>query len=167
MLAGSRYTDAKLVVAQRYITRSTRPGCEPHVPLSPAEFSAYEGAGKFLFSWRAYEFSYGVSRTVLSDVSAGWHVLVNGSRRYLEKAREIYPDLLPVCLLVGPDVLESRLLSRGRETAVEISARLRRAHQFADMLPADAILIRNDGRIEEVVGQLLNLLEYEVPPGIR
>lgn len=149
---------ANLVVARRYITREKREGCEEHVPLSQAEFESRERDGDFLFNWRAHGFQYGIGREVLSELENGLHVILNGSRRYLATAQDIYPDLVPVCLEVSPEVLELRLKARGRETMQQVAARLERARDYASVIPDGITRVYNNAQIEDAAAQVLDLL---------
>jgi ribose 1,5-bisphosphokinase len=158
-VAGWQKDSGSIVAARRYITRNVRPGCEPHSSLSEAEFDASERAGEFLFNWEAHGFQYGIGQEVLAELNVGKHVVVNGSRRYLATAQGIYPDLLPLCLEVASEVLESRLIARGRETAGEVTARLQQAQAFSGLIPDDVIRIDNNDRIELAAEQLRQLLK--------
>lgn len=148
-----------VVAARRFITRKARPGCEVHTVLSQTEFELRERAGDFLFNWQAHGFQYGIGREIVSNLAYGQHVVVNGSRRYLATAQGIYPGLVTVCLEVESDILESRLIARGRENTTEILARLQRAREFSSMIPPDTIRISNNSNIEVAVEQLRKLLD--------
>ncbi len=148
-----------IVAAQRYITRKVRPGCEPHTMLSQAEFDASERAGEFLFNWEAHGFQYGIGQKALAELKSGKHVVVNGSRRYLATAQGIYPNLVPLCLEVTPEILKLRLTARGRETPDEVTARLQQAQAYAGLIPDDVIRIDNNGHIESAAEQLRQLLK--------
>ena len=148
-----------IVIARRYITRERREGCEVHYPLSVPEFERLEREGHFLFNWHAHGFQYGIGREVLYALAGGRSVIMNGSRRYLATAREIYPQLIPVCLEVSPEILEQRLRSRGRETPQQIAQRLQRAIAYARVIPRGVIRVSNNGRIEAAAVRLLGLLE--------
>ena len=147
-----------LSIAQRHITRKTRENCEQHVPLSQQDFLEREREGEFLFNWQAHGYQYGVGKEVLGTLEEGRHVLMNGSRRYLRTARDIYPGLIPVALEVDPAVLRERLAARGRENETQISARLQRARDYAHSIPPDAVRIGNNERIEAAVRDLLESL---------
>ncbi len=150
---------AAAAIARRYITRDRREGCELHTPLSASDFERLEREGHFLFNWHAHGFQYGIGREVLDELAGGRSVVMNGSRRYLATAREIYPQLLPVCLEVSPGILEARLCSRGRETPRQIALRLQRAVAYARVIPRGVIRVSNNGSIEEAAEQVLGLLE--------
>ena len=140
-----------LRVARRCITRPQHPGDEDHIELSKAEFARRERAGEFLFAWQSHGFSYGIERTVLDWLQAGDDVVVNGSRAYLDSALAIYPRLQPVWISVSEAMLRARLGARGRETAAQIDARLRRNRELEERYRSRYACIRNDGSIAEAL----------------
>jgi len=158
-VSGWQQAGQHVIAARRYITRKIRPGCEAHTALSQSNFDLRERAGDFLFNWQAHGFQYGIGREVLTELACGKHVVINGSRRYLVTAQDIYPGLIPVCLEVLPEVLEARLIARGRENAEEIAARLQRAEEFSNIIPDNAIRISNNDQIEVAAEQLYGLLD--------
>jgi ribose 1,5-bisphosphokinase len=74
--------------------------------------------------------------------------VLNGSREYLLRAKDRYPELLSVCIDVPQQVLEQRLIDRQRETAQEIQARLHRNLVLKRASPVD-VTLSNEGTIEE------------------
>jgi len=142
---------AGLRVARRCITRARHPGDEDHIELSAAEFAHRERAGQFLFAWRSHGFSYGIERSVLDWLDAGEDVIVNGSRAYLETALAIYPRLSPLWIAVPDAVLRERLGARGRESAAQIEARIRRNHELEERYRSHYDCIRNDGSIADAL----------------
>lgn len=151
-----------VLVVQRYITRESREHCEGHIAVSEHDFVLRERAGEFVFSWQAHGHHYGVGREVLDVLAEGRHVLMNGSRRYLQTARDIYPDLVPVSLEVEQEVLRKRLIARGREDAMQIRARLQRACDYAHSVPEDTMRIYNNDRIEVAARRLLDVMGLQV-----
>jgi ribose 1,5-bisphosphokinase len=90
---------------------------------------------------------------------AGFDVVVNGSRAHLPQAQARYAKaLLPVCLQVSPDILRSRLQSRGRENAKEIDQRLERAARYT---PSQCPVLDNDGSLLQSVDNLLSLIHQK------
>jgi ribose 1,5-bisphosphokinase PhnN len=85
-------------------------------------------------------------------------VIFNGSRAALPAARLAFPDLR-VILVTAPDaILAARLAGRGRETAADIEARLRRAaFALPDGITAETVL--NDATPEEGIARLLCALQ--------
>ena len=150
----------QLVIAHRYITRPAYAGGENHVALSEAEFRRREKLGLFAISWQAHGLYYGLGEEIDHWLARGLNVLVNGSRLHLPIVQQHYgAQLLPLVLQVSPQVLETRLRQRGRETEAEISKRLARA---AEPLPAHCYPLNNDGALSDTLDKLRQLLEH--PP---
>lgn len=145
-------------VARRVITRSAEAVGESAEAVTHDEFDRLERSGAFAMSWRANELAYGIPIQIDHWLAAGQDVLVNGSRGYLEKARERYPDILAILLSVRPEVLRQRLLKRNRETPEQIEARLARSARFEDALD-DLFLLDNSGDLLDSVTKLLQLIE--------
>ncbi|MBU1285406.1 MAG: phosphonate metabolism protein/1,5-bisphosphokinase (PRPP-forming) PhnN, partial [Gammaproteobacteria bacterium] len=137
--ARERLAERGCVIARRVITRSAEAVGEDAIGVSSAEFDQQEAAGGFALSWRANGLAYGIPRQIDDWLAAEQDVLVNGSRAYLQQARQRYPDLLGVLLTVEPAVLRERLLRRGRESTEQIEQRLARNAQF------DAASAERDG----------------------
>jgi ribose 1,5-bisphosphokinase len=145
----------RLRVARRYITRPARRGDDHHVELEPAEFERRERNGDFLFAWRSHGFSYAVETGLLACLDADEDLLVNGSRAYLETAREIVPGLVPVWMQVPEAVLRDRLARRARESAAEIERRLERNRHLERGRCVEWPVIVNDGSIEQTCRRFL------------
>ncbi|MGE8499398.1 MAG: phosphonate metabolism protein/1,5-bisphosphokinase (PRPP-forming) PhnN [Pseudomonas sp.] len=162
-------------IARRVITRSAEAVGEDALAVSLDEFDIQERAGAFAMSWRANGLAYGIPRQIDEWLAAGQDVLVNGSRGYLEVARQRYPHLLPVLLQVDEAVLRQRLMARGRETPEQIEQRLARSRSFTPVGGASAAtvaakapptgeflaILDNSGPLENTVAKLLRLLERE------
>lgn len=145
-------------VARRVITRSAEAVGESAEAVTHDEFDRLERSGAFAMSWRANELAYGIPTQIDQWLAAGNDVLVNGSRGYLEQARQRYPGLLAVLLRVQPDVLRQRLLKRNRETPEQIEARLARNARFEDSLEG-VVTLDNSGDIQATVNRLLTLID--------
>jgi len=177
--ARERLAERGCVIVRRVITRSAEAVGEDAIGVSPAEFDQQEAAGAFALSWRANGLAYGIPRQIDDWLAAGQDVLVNGSRGYLPKARERYPELLAILLQVDEAALRLRLQARGRESAEQIEARLARSRDFvvggalaaivaaeAERRPAtptqgsteNLIVLNNSGPLDQTVTQLLQLL---------
>lgn len=156
LLRGCRSRRAGLLVAQRYITRKPDGVGENHVWLGSVAFERRVVSGAFAMHWSANGYRYGIGREVDQWLARGGQVLVNGSRAYLDQAREKYGStLVPVLVSVDPSRLRQRLIQRGRESAGEIDARIRRARELEQQLPPDSLVVENNGIVEEAVAQLL------------
>jgi ribose 1,5-bisphosphokinase len=146
-----------VVFAHRYITRPVELSGENHIALSEAEFEARRDAGLFAMHWRANGLRYGIGWEINFWLAKGCHVVVNGSREYLPRARREYPDLCAVLVCVAPQVLAARLRARGRESEEQIAQRLARAQAYTLLDPALQV-IHNDGELAQAGRQLLRLL---------
>ncbi|MCG9693601.1 ribose 1,5-bisphosphokinase [Vibrio sp. Isolate22] len=152
-----------LVVAHRYITRAADAGGENHIELSDDEFFIRYSRNMFAMSWQAHGMSYGIGQEVHQWMDAGLSVVVNGSRAYLDAARDLFGErLVPVVVSVKPEVLEARLRARGRESGAEIALRLQRAADYClDPLSTlnNTLCIDNSGTLEESIAQFARLKE--------
>lgn len=145
-----------ILFARRCITRPLGAGGEDHVELTAEEFEQGLATDAFLLVWRSHGHWYGVGREVEVHLREGLDVAVNGSRGYLEEARRRVPILVPIGIRVSPERLSARLRSRGRETPPEIARRIERAAAFP--FPADAVIIDNDGPLEQAVESFCRLV---------
>lgn len=145
-------------IARRFITRSAEAVGESAEAVSHDEFDRLERSGAFAMSWRANELAYGIPIHIDHWLASGEDVLVNGSRGYLEQARQRYPEMLVVLLSVRPEVLRQRLLKRNRESPEQIEARLARNARFEDSLD-ELFLLDNSGDLQESVDKLLRLID--------
>ncbi|NOH34499.1 ribose 1,5-bisphosphokinase [Vibrio chagasii] len=152
-----------LVVAHRYITRAADAGGENHVELSDDEFFIRYSRNMFAMSWQAHGMSYGIGQEVHQWMDAGLSVVVNGSRAYLDAARDLFGKrLVPVVVSVKPEVLEARLRARGRESDAEIALRLQRAADYcvdSESTLNNTLCIDNSGTIEQSIAQFARLKE--------
>lgn len=120
-------------VVRRIITRSAEASGEQALGVSHEAFERMMAEGAFALHWNANGLRYGIPADIDHALNQGQWVLVNGSRGYLPEALSKYPNLVPVVITVATDVLRARLCVRGRETAVEIDARLARNDRLNDM----------------------------------
>ncbi|MBW8356310.1 MAG: phosphonate metabolism protein/1,5-bisphosphokinase (PRPP-forming) PhnN [Pseudomonas sp.] len=118
-------------VVRRVITRSAESVGEEAQEVTVEEFERRVAGGDFALFWRANGLGYGIPVQIDTWLAQGRNVLINGSRGHLPQARERYPDLVPIVLMVDTEVLRRRLLRRGRESLPEIERRLQRNEQFA------------------------------------
>lgn len=146
-----------VMIAHRYITRMAHAGGENHVALSATEFALRRQAGLFCLDWKSHGLHYGVGLEVRHWLDAGFVVVLNGSREYLEQASRRVPELVPVVLSVAPEVLRARLLARSRETPQQIEQRLQRAAEFSVSHPR-ALFIDNNGALEAAGERFLQRL---------
>jgi ribose 1,5-bisphosphokinase len=147
-----------IVFAHRYITRPVESGGENHIELTYAEFARREQLGLFAMTWESHGYRYGVGIEIDTWLARGLAVVVNGSRDQVPAVRRRYPDIGIVWVSARPEVVESRLQSRGRESREEIEARLKRNSRLGVAPPADVLRIDNDGTLEAAGERLIALL---------
>lgn len=158
-----QHLPSDVAVAHRYITRPADAGSENHIALSEAEFIQRRQHGLFAMEWHAHQCQYAVGIEIDTWMQLGCHVVVNGSRAHLEKARQRYGQrLVPVCLQVSEPVLTERLTRRGREDTAQIACRLQRAREYENALPAGCCRLNNDGALHETLQHLLAILALPV-----
>jgi len=154
--AGERLLANGCRIARRVITRSAESVGEDARGVTPEEFARMELEGAFALHWHANGLSYGIPRGIDDWLAEGHDVLVNGSREYLPVARQHYPDLLAILLVVKPSVLRQRLVARGRESLAEIDARLQRNKSFGE--EPDCVQLDNSGTLEAAATRLVDLV---------
>lgn len=147
-----------VVFAHRYITRPADSGGENHIALSESEFELRLARGLFSMHWQSHGLRYGIGIEVLDWLSSDVSVVVSGSREYLSRARETFPDLVYVHVTAPPEVLRERLRARGREQDAEVEARIERSTSVAAGAGAHDVEIVNHGRIDEAGRLFLDLL---------
>lgn len=154
-----------LVIAQRYITRRADYGGEKHISLSEAEFKKRQAEGQFVMCWQANQCLYGISSEVSDYLQKGISVLFNGSREQIPEAQKQFQSSLRVISLeVSNNTLAKRLIDRGRESQVNIEARLAR-HLLLQSLPlckAQVCKLDNNGELITTVNNLLAYLDKEI-----
>ena len=135
----------RFVFPKRDVTRPATATVEDHESVSANEFEKRRRAGAYALSWEAHGLGYGLPARIVGDIAAGKIVVCNGSRAIVEHAAEQFPRTRVLLIDAAPEVRAARLAGRGRESATEIAARLRRE---APEAPAGAIPIDNSGPLE-------------------
>lgn len=149
---------ADIRFVRRTITRPRDSVGEDHDAVTAEAFEALTRSGAFAVSWKAHGLGYGIPADVHDDLAAGRVVIVNGSRSALDAFSTAFPRLLVVNITARPDVLAKRLTARGRETAADIEARLKRS---TEPLPPqlDTVSIDNSGELAAAGKELVRLIE--------
>lgn len=146
--------DKRFVFVRRAITRAADAGGEHHQELSVDDFRRLADNGGFALWWKAHGLYYGIPQTTLKDLAAGHILVVNGSRAALPAFRNVYGDALKIALVTAPQpVLSERLAARGRESAADILARLKRQPSVNDDVQEN-VTIMNDRQPQDA-GQML------------
>lgn len=150
--------DYPLVFAHRYITRAVELSGENHIALTENEFANRLTRGCFCMHWHSHGLSYGVGIEVQAWLNLGLDVVLNGSRRYLAEATQLFPNIIPLLIDVKPEVLEQRLIQRGRESPQQIAERLQRAKAFKDLAHPNLVRVDNNKNLELGLVELIGVL---------
>ncbi|MFF0223214.1 phosphonate metabolism protein/1,5-bisphosphokinase (PRPP-forming) PhnN [Streptomyces sp. NPDC004629] len=150
-----RHAGPDVSLPQRHITRAPGPG-EDHLPVSAHTFRIASEAGRFAIEWNAHGLRYGIPIEIDDDIKDGRSVVANVSRSVLAELAARYEHVVVVRVTVSDAVRASRLRTRGREDADDISRRLHRPDPAPDYA-VDAE-IRNDGTIEAGAAALLRVI---------
>lgn len=146
----------EVYLVRRVITRPAEAGGEAHEAADIDSFLQRAERGDFAAAWTAHGLSYGIPKRELESGAAV--TVFNGSRAALPEILTSLPDARVIEITASDDVLAQRLALRGRETAEDILARLRRARFSAPMPTKDVIRIENDGALEDAAAQLKKAL---------
>ncbi len=143
--------------ARRTITRAAGDATEDHEAIGQEDFAKLAQEGAFALHWQAHGLYYGVRRTEMTD-RGGW-VIVNGSRAYVQEARERCPGMTVLHFSAPENIVRQRLLSRQRETADQVEARVLRSRTAAVDIADGDLQIVNAGSLEESASTLCQLLQ--------
>ncbi|UVK48178.1 phosphonate metabolism protein/1,5-bisphosphokinase (PRPP-forming) PhnN (plasmid) [Mesorhizobium sp. AR07] len=137
---------------RRIISRPVTTG-EFHEAVQDDEFERRVVQEGFALHWQAHGHRYGISSEIDIWLERGDVVVANGSRAMLEVARQRYPDLLVVSIIVPPAILAQRLAARGRETKDAIRLRLLRNSQVS--VDGERALQIDNSRAPQIGGEHL------------
>lgn len=143
--------------ARRLITRPAMPGAEDHDSCDEAGFREAQANGGLALSWQAHGLSYGIPTTELAGIGTGAVVIVNVSRAAIAAAERLAEHVVVLNITAPVGVLAQRLAARGRESEVDIAARLRREAPLTAER-AEIVTILNDRSIAEAAEELLAVL---------
>jgi phosphonate metabolism protein PhnN/1,5-bisphosphokinase (PRPP-forming) len=160
LLDGARRALADLplfVFPRRIITRQSDPASEDHLTLSEQDFAAQKAAGGFFLDWEAHGLHYALPGAIAEALAAGRTVIANVSRQVIDEARQRHPVTTVVFVTAPLEVLEQRLLARGREDRATVRGRL--ARSIAAPAGPQVVTIVNDGPLEAAVADFLDVLK--------
>jgi ribose 1,5-bisphosphokinase len=150
--------DPQIGFVRRVITRAVDGKTENHLSVTPEQFAFLEQDSRFAVSWTAHGLRYGIPIETVDEVASGRILLANGSRAALDRFIKVYPVVAVLEITARPDVIASRLASRGRESADQIERRLNR--NAGEWIPACRhIRIDNSGRIADAADRLRCAIE--------
>jgi phosphonate metabolism protein PhnN/1,5-bisphosphokinase (PRPP-forming) len=148
--------EPQFVFPRRIITRPSDPHSEAHCTLSETEFAARQAAGAFFLQWGAHGLNYALPGSVGDDLAAGRTVVANVSRTVIDEARHRHPATTVVFVTAPADVLERRLLARGREDVATVRRRL--ARDVARPRGPHVVTLVNDGPLQSALEAFLAIL---------
>lgn len=158
-LAGRR----GFVFPRRIITRPSDPASEVHDSLGEAEFERLRAAGAFFLHWGAHSLRYALPASIADDLSGGATVIANVSRAVILQAHAKHPATTVIFVTAPQEVLEERLLARGREDREAVRRRLARSAELPAGPPVVTVL--NDDSLEVATQRFLAALAQPAFPG--
>ena len=151
----------KFVFARRVITRPQGSPGEDHEACTEAEFQSRASQGGFVMTWQAHGLNYGLPTSLLDAMREGQHIIANGSRAMVATLREKIPSLIVIEVNAPKSVLETRLASRGRETAEDVARRLNRT--VADYPEGQRVLrVINDGTLADGIDRFIHAIAQQL-----
>jgi ribose 1,5-bisphosphokinase len=142
--------------ARRYITRP--PGVdEDNYYVDEVGFSFLENAAFFVSSWRAHRNCYGVPRHEINQNQGRKTVISSVSRSSIADFERACKTPVTILVTARLEILEKRLLSRGRESTEKVRDRLQRAHK--PLSTNNYISFDNSGELLQSKNNFISLLE--------
>ena len=149
--------DGSVIFPRRFVTRLSNPDAEDHISMTEMEFALAVAEGAFALWWRAHGNSYGIGSFIESHLDSGATVVVNCSRASIADACERFVNVTVAEITAPEEILVSRIVARGRETAEQARDRVQR--KVPDC-PAGVRVERivNDGAMADAVTKFAALL---------
>ncbi len=150
--------DARFSFPRRVVTRAAVVALEDHDSIDASAFSRERLRGSYALDWEAHGLCYGIPASIEAEMTAGQVVVVNTSRRVIERAVEKYPRCAVLVITARPEIRAERLLGRGRETIDDVTARLQRE---GAPVPdgVEAVMIDNSGSLAEGIAGFVAALK--------
>ncbi len=119
-------TESPLRWARRTINRPATTEGENHESVSSEAFGILLETQQLAMHWSANTHQYGIRHSELLPLPQPSWIFVNGSRGYLNAAAASHPEMTVLHITAERQVLQQRLLGRGRESLEAIEQRLNR-----------------------------------------
>lgn len=146
--------DHRFSFPRRVVTRQAMVELEDHDSIDAAEFGRQKLRGAYALDWEAHGLCYGVPAAIDAAMVAGRVVVVNTSRKVIERAIEKYPNCHVLVVTAEPQIRARRLAGRGRESTADIAARL--AREGAPVPEGvNAVTIDNSGSLDHGVARFV------------
>ncbi len=149
--------DARFQFIRREITRPADPDGENHIPVSESFFDQRLQAHQYKLWWGAHGLRYGIVQDAFNPSKDRKVVVFNASRSIVAHTQGVLDAVHVIEITVCQRLLRDRLLSRGRETPVQIEARLRRVDEFRGCREG-WVQLDNSGDIEDATQGLTRKL---------
>lgn len=143
---------------RRIITRDATPqSSELHTPITDAAFEAARVSGDYFLHWQAHGRKYAISSQAANELQSGRIVVASVSRTVITQACRKVDDATIIQITASASVRETRLASRGREAAADITSRLSREVSI-DGGNAPLLTIDNNGPLEYGIDAMVSAL---------
>lgn len=152
--------DKQFCFPRRCITRPAGSVGEKHIPVLPEDFGQMARQGAFLLSWKAHHLGYGIPHHALSELEAGKTVIVNVSRSVIDDACALVgqDNVRVISIRASSEALRKRLEARGREDALDIERRLRRASAY-QIEGNHVVHVDNDADLDTGIARFIDAIE--------
>lgn len=157
-LARKHYNgDSKMAFVKRFITRPPDHN-EQNYYVDHQTFHLLKHHNHFIADWQAHGHLYGVSTSSLQTDNRVFFISV--SRSAIEEFEQHYKDVTTLLITADLEVLQNRLISRGREGFEAVRKRLERAKKdvqarnlitFNNSYPLDVTSRRFIGQLDKIV----------------
>jgi phosphonate metabolism protein PhnN/1,5-bisphosphokinase (PRPP-forming) len=151
-------SETDTVFARRTITRKAH-ASEDYDAIDEAAFWQRAADGQFAMVWQANDLCYGIPRSIEADLAAGRDVVINGSREYLPKLLELFPQAQVIWIEADAQKIQERLQARQRESGALLLKRMERGAQFMPPESQTVIRIDNSGSLDNAGNRLLEILQ--------
>lgn len=141
--------DPRISFVRRVITRPVDPGGEDHEPVTEAEFDARA----YALSWSAHGLRYGIPAEALNAPVT----VANVSRAVIAEAAQRY-QVRVIEITASPEILNARLVARGRENTGDVALRLARSVAVPGGVAVTKVW--NDGTLADGVARFIAALRY-------
>jgi phosphonate metabolism protein PhnN/1,5-bisphosphokinase (PRPP-forming) len=146
--------DTTCLFPRRVITRMAMPDAEDHDTMDGETFERAEAEGMFALSWGAHGLRYGITTASLAGVQNGARAVINVSRGVIPLAEKLGCRVTVLSIVCEPALLAERIAKRGRESADDIAARLKREAPIV-VGTARVVEIRNETSLDEAGAAML------------
>ncbi|ABE41053.1 Phosphonate metabolism, 1,5-bisphosphokinase (PRPP-forming) PhnN [Rhodopseudomonas palustris BisB5] len=151
--------ESGIAFARRVVTREPSLA-EDNLQSTPEAFRNMVSADEFALHWQAHGHSYGLLRTIDSDIRSGRTVVANVSRTVIAQARQAYENVIVVLVTAPADVLASRIAMRARSSDGTIADRVSRTVDGSN--DADYTIMNVAGR-DDHARELLKIIRDQEP----